>query len=96
MTEKELSIKVNIANRIYPMKVKFSEEEEIRKAVDMINERIKEYEQNYAVKDKQDLLAMCALQFATSSLEYEGKSLVDDENFGARLKGIDELISDNL
>ncbi len=78
------------------MKVKLSEEEGIRKAVNLINERIKEYEQSYAVKDKQDLLAMCALQFATQSLDIEGKSLVDDEQFGARLTAIEEMISDNL
>ena len=78
------------------MKVKPSEEEAIRKAVKLINERVKEYEQSYAVKDKQDLLAMCALQFATQSLDMEGKSLVDDEQFAARLAGLEELISENL
>lgn len=96
MSEKELSIKVNIANRVYPMKVKLSEEEAIRKAVNLINDRVKEYEQSYAVKDKQDLLAMCALQFATQTLNFEGKSLVDDQQFAARLAGLEELISDNL
>lgn len=78
------------------MKVKLSEEEGIRKAVNEINEMIKEYEQSYAVKDKQDLLAMCALQFATQSLDVEGKSLIDDEHFETRLKDIEELISENL
>jgi len=78
------------------MKVKVSEEEGIRKAVNLINERIKEYEQSYAVKDRQDLLAMCALQFATQALDIEGKSLVDDEQFAARLTGLEELISNNL
>lgn len=78
------------------MKVKLSEEEGIRKAVNMINEMIKEYEQNYAVKDKQDLLAMCALEYATQALEVEGKSLVDDEQFTARLKDLEEMISENL
>lgn len=78
------------------MKVKLSEEEGIRKAVDKINETIKQYEKSYAVKDKQDLLAMCALEYATSALEYEGKSLVDEDNFEARLKDLEEMISENL
>jgi len=63
----DLSIKINIANRVYPLTVKAEEEEGIRKTAKMINERIKEYEQNYAVKDKQDLLAMCALEYGTSN-----------------------------
>lgn len=78
------------------MRVKTTEEEGIRKAVNEINERIKEFEKSYAVKDRQDLLAMCALQFATRALEFEGKSLVDDDQFHGRLKEIEEMISDNL
>ena len=59
----ELSIKINIANRVYPMTIKREEEENVRKTARMINEKIKEYESDYAVKDKQDLLAMCALEY---------------------------------
>ena len=73
---KDLSIKVNIANRIYPLTVKQDEEENIRLATKEINEMIKEYEQNYAVKDKQDLLAMCALQFASQKMELGQNNLL--------------------
>lgn len=60
----ELSIKINIAGRIYPLTIKSEEEEGVRKAARRINDRLKQFEQDYAVKDKQDLLAMCALEFA--------------------------------
>lgn len=63
----ELSIKINIAGRVYPLTIKKDEEEIIRKTAKMINEKIKEYESDYAVKDKQDLLAMCALEYGTNS-----------------------------
>ena len=43
------------------------EEEIIRRAAKLINDRVKEYQENYAVRDKQDLLAMIALHFAISS-----------------------------
>lgn len=65
----ELSIKVNIANRIYPLKINRDEEESIRLASKTINDILKDYEENYAVRDKQDLLAMCALKFATEALK---------------------------
>ena len=37
----------------------------IRKAVKKINDLLKRFEENYEVRDKQDVLAMCALQFAS-------------------------------
>ena len=63
----DLSIKINIANRVYPLTIKREEEERIRRTAKMINDRIKQYENDYAVKDKQDLLAMCALEFGSSN-----------------------------
>lgn len=58
----ELSIKVTIANRVYPLSVQPEEEEEVRKAAAYLNERIKALESSFAVKDKLDLLAMLALE----------------------------------
>lgn len=69
--EETLKIKVNIAQRVYPLTIKRNEEERIRKAVAAINEAVKRFEERYAVQDKQDVLAMCALQF--TSLYHELK-----------------------
>ncbi len=66
MSEK-LSIKINIANRLYPMKINKESEEQIRLAAKNIEERIKFYEKNYEINDKQDLLAMCLIEFATKN-----------------------------
>jgi cell division protein ZapA len=61
-----LKIKVTVAGRVYPLRVKNANEEEgMRKAATKINDLVSNYEQNYAVSDKQDVLAMCALQFAS-------------------------------
>ena len=62
----KLKIKIVIAGRTYPLSVNNTKEEEgMRKAATTINKLISTYEQNYAVSDKQDVLAMCALQFAS-------------------------------
>ncbi|MFT4678718.1 MAG: cell division protein ZapA (FtsZ GTPase activity inhibitor) [Flavobacteriales bacterium] len=61
----DLSIKVNIAGRVYPLTINREEEESVRLAAKRIEDSIKVFQQNYAVKDKQDLLAMTALQLAT-------------------------------
>ncbi len=59
------SIKVQIAGRTYPLTVSNTEVERIRTAEKAIEESIEIFQKNYAVKDKQDLLAMAALQMAS-------------------------------
>lgn len=64
----ELSIKVSIGGRTYPLTIKRSDEEKIRKAASEIDKNLKELKNNYAVVDTQDLLAMTVLQYATESV----------------------------
>ena len=92
----EITIKVSIGNRVYPLKIKFAEEENVRKAAASINDKIKEFEENYAVRDKQDLLAMCCLQFATAVINNEGKAGSEEEGLEARLKEMDLMLSNAL
>ena len=61
----KLKIKLSIADRVYPLTVELSQEEGLRSASKKIDLMIKQFEENYAVRDKQDVLAMCALQFAS-------------------------------
>lgn len=72
MNEK-LSIRVNIADRYYPLKINLEEEERIRKAAKLINDRVLQYKQKYTDKDVLDFIAMTALQLATRMVELEEK-----------------------
>ena len=67
----ELAISLNIADRPYRLVVEKDQEELFRKATRLIEKRIKDYSVNYAYKDKQDILAMVALEYATSFLQNE-------------------------
>ena len=60
-----LKIKLTIADRVYPLSVAPDQEEALRVSAKKIDAMIKQLEQSYAVRDKQDVLAMCALQYAT-------------------------------
>ena len=60
VTVEELSIKIKIAEREYPMKVKRNEEEKVRAAGKLINEKLKYCREQFGIDDKQDLLAMVA------------------------------------
>ncbi len=95
--EDKLKIKVTIGDRVYPLTIKSEGEEEgIRKAVKKINDLIKKFEENYEVRDKQDVLAMCALQFA--SLQ-EVKSIYNEQDarkIENKLKEMSSVIDTHL
>ena len=81
---------------MYPLTVAPSQEEGLRKAAKTIDTLIKQFEQNYAVRDKQDVLAMCALQFA-SKVEQEGiDTNKTSEEMELRLKNLDAMLSKHL
>ncbi len=69
----KFSIRVNVADRYYPLKVERENEEKIRKAARMINEKVLQYKQRYTDKDVQDFLAMAALQYVIKLTEEEEK-----------------------
>jgi cell division protein ZapA (FtsZ GTPase activity inhibitor) len=95
MSEK-LKIKLSIADRVYPLTIDPSQEEGLRKAAKNIEQLAKKFEQSYAVRDKQDVLAMCALQFA-SKIEQKGIDQSEDtKEVEERLKALDNLIYSKL
>ena len=63
----QLKIKLSLASRVYPLTIAASQEEGLRIAAQKIDATVKKFEQSYSVQDKQDVLAMCALQFAAES-----------------------------
>lgn len=67
----KLSININIADRLYPLRVDRKEEENIRKAAKIINEKVSQYKQKYASKDLQDCLSMATLQFVIQKFDTE-------------------------
>jgi len=91
----ELHIKVNIANRVYPLTVQMDEEEEVRKAATYINERLKVLESNFAVKDKLDLLAMLALELTLEKGHGKEEVIHDkaQENIQALIDRIDAALA---
>lgn len=89
----DISIKINIADRVYPLKVNTEEEEIIRRAAKLINDRIRDYQENYAVKDKQDLLSMCVLHYATTSLKAEKQVMIEDTEVTEKVYQLDQLLS---
>ncbi|MVO09145.1 cell division protein ZapA [Flavobacterium sp. TP390] len=95
MSEK-LKIKISIADRVYPLTIEDSQEEGLRRASKKIDTMIKEFEENYAVRDKQDVLAMCALQFASQTEQKQIDNSQEYEIALQRLRNLDKKVSDLL
>lgn len=93
--DEKLSIRVNVADRFYPLKVEREDEEKIRKAARMINEKVMQYKQRYTDKDTQDFLAMAALQYVIRLNEEEEKNNNDQipKALNELIKKIDSVLT---
>jgi cell division protein ZapA len=91
----KLSIRINVADRYYPLKIDRSDEEDIRKAARMINEKVLQYKQKYVDKDIQDFLAMASLQYVIKMLELEKQRKSTDlsESLKELTSQIDEVLT---
>lgn len=92
----KLKIKISIADRVYPLNVDPAQEEGLRSASKKIDAMIRQFEENYAVRDKQDVLAMCALQFAAQSEQKQIDKSADLEEAFERLKKMNEKADELL
>ena len=94
--DEKLKIKLSIADRVYPLTVNMSQEEAMRSASKKIDVMIKQFEENYAVRDKQDVLAMCALQFASQLEQKNVENPIDGTESIERLTKINNLLDNYL
>lgn len=74
----ELSLRIKLANREYPMKVKESEEENVREAAKKINEKVRSFRSQFGIEDKQDLLAMVSFDSTIKSIRKEKGEVLPD------------------
>lgn len=89
----KLSLKVVVAGRTYPITVNEGEESKVTKAAEDINKAIKMLQDNYAVKDMQDLLAMTALQLATKPTN-SGTSSKQEADYSTVEGKLDDLLKE--
>lgn len=91
MSDEEISIKVNICDRFYPLRIHPNEEEKIRKAAKNINEKAQDFIRNSAMQDKQDALALVALAIATGDTVNDALSL-DINELNQKLEHLEQLL----
>jgi len=89
----ELSIKIRIADRDYPMKVKKHEEERVRAAGKVINEKLKSYREQFGLDDKQDLLAMTAFDCLVEKMAAEESDHAIDQTVVDKVNHLNQMVS---
>lgn len=89
-------IKITLAGRVYPLTVRREEEESVRRAARTIEESLRKFEEGYAVRDKQDLLAMSALQMASRLEQSQNEELVDGRLVRQSLAALETKIQQAL
>jgi cell division protein ZapA len=92
----ELSIKIKIADREYPMKVKRDDEERVRMASRLINEKLKSYRDQFGLEDKQDLLAMVAFDSLVEKMTTEETHQVIDQTVYEKVTHLNHLVSQSI
>lgn len=89
----ELSIKLKLGEREYPLKVESDEEQMIRLAGKLVNERIKAYRDKFGLDDKQDLFAMVAFDSMVEKLRSENNQNTLDQEVKKDLEQLDQLLT---
>lgn len=91
-----LKIKLTIANRVYPLSVAPEQEASLRDSAKKIETTILQLEKNYAVRDKQDVLAMCALQYAAQLEQLKAKDAPKNDDNHEKVSELINMIDVHL
>ena len=92
------TINLYVAEKHYPLKIKRSEEELVRKAAKLINDKIAQYRGLYNLEEAglelRDLLAMAACQIAIEAIKNSEKT--DDTAFYKSVLQLNKELEDFL
>jgi cell division protein ZapA len=91
----EITVNLNIAGRNYPLKVNKEDVAKLNEAERMINAKLDLYEKSFSVKDKQDLLAMCIINFATE-INRNQNDIKEFENIALQVKDTEQYLNTYL
>jgi cell division protein ZapA len=91
-----INIKVEIAGSVFPLKVDAEDEKNIKEAVNLINTKIAEFEKNYAIKDKKDVLGMVMLQLVAQLYKQANTAEREVSNLKRLFVDVEEMLKVHL
>lgn len=85
-------VNIAIAGITYHLKIDKSEQEIIQQAVSFINEHISDFEKQYPVKEKRDVLAMVSLQLTAELLKKQNQQQAEIKRLQALLDELNAMV----
>lgn len=94
----DLSIKIRIADRDYPMRVSADDQDKVRLAGKQLNDKIRTFKEQFSVEDKQDLLAMVAFDGAVEKVNASEQEIYNTSEtlLLSKIAELDALVSSAL
>ncbi len=89
-----IAINITIGDRTYRIKIAPEDEEQVRKTLKVINDKIIEFKTEFVGKDMQDYVAMVLMWYATQP--QSGKSAVLDRELSEALTRIENQLNKTL
>ncbi len=86
-----IPINIIIADRSYRIKTKSEDEEQVRKILKTINDKIIEFKTMYAGKDMQDYVSMVIIWYTTQAASESDRPQSDNE-ISESLRRMEEMI----
>ena len=91
----EVSIQVEIAGGVYPVKVNSADEVNLREVVTLINNKIAEFEKNFVIKDRRDVLAMVMLQLVSEYYKSAKSSEEELSHLRSMLSDVEQMLREH-
>jgi cell division protein ZapA (FtsZ GTPase activity inhibitor) len=91
----EISIHVEIAGGTYPVKINSADESKLREVVTLINNKIAEFERNFAIKDRKDVLAMVMLQLVSEFYKQAKTSEEELSYLRSMLADVEQMLKEH-
>lgn len=88
----EVSLKIEIASKEYPLKVAQEDVAIIEKAASLIKSKIAEFDKTYSITDKKDVLAMVFLQTVSEFLKQDLKKTDEVSRLQGLLDELNEMV----
>lgn len=93
--EELIAVNILVGDRNYRVKIKPADEENLRKTIKLVNNKLVEFKTNFAGKDMQDYIAMVLIWLATE----QPSSAMANENareISGKLKALQQLIEEAI
>lgn len=93
--ENTIPITLWLAGRSYRIRVKPEEEQAIRQAMKVAEQRLAKLRNDIVGKDEQDFLAMCLMMYATDQVtDHSGFTPVQQDTIQEMMQSIDDCLED--